>query len=121
MDSKALVAAALFLASCASAPDPIDEPARIVEPDENSRAALRATLHEALGVSVTVSDAALTDSSLLVIENQPPATMENPVPQGRIMDLPIQFRLVRNGDDCILINRQDEKRYLLRDTRCVPE
>ena len=111
----------VFLAAGAANTETYDQPARIVNPDSASRAGLQAALIEALGVPVTVSDMALTDTSMLVIENQPPATMENPVPIGRATDLPIQFRLVRNGQDCILINQQDRKRYALLNTTCAPE
>ena len=112
---------ALVLAACAANTETYDQPARIVDPDSASRAGLQTALIEALGVPVTVSDMALTDNSLLVIENQPPVTMENPVPAGRVMELPMQFRLVRNGDNCILINQQDRKRYAVANTTCEPE
>ena len=35
------------------------------------------------------------------------------------MDTPIRFRLVLNGDDCILIDGRDESRYVLPNTGCV--
>lgn len=111
----------VVLAACAASSETYDQPARIVNPDAASRAGLQSALIEALGVPVTVSDTALTDSSLLVIENQPPPTMENPVPIGRATELPFQFRLVRNGENCILVNQQDRKRYVLQNTTCVPE
>ena len=111
----------VMVAACAANTETYDQPARIVNPDSASQAGLQAALIEALGVPVIVSDTALTDTSLLVIENQPPPTMENPVPIGRATDLPIQFRLVRNGENCILINQQDRKRYALQDTTCAPE
>jgi len=121
MASRALPVVALLIAGCASAPDTYDQPARIVDPTDGSRAALRATLAEVLGVPVTISDSALTDSSVLVLESLPPANMENPVPLGRVMEMPIQFRLVKNGDDCFLVNQQDRKRYRLTETTCQPE
>ena len=111
----------LMFAACATNTETYDQPARIVNPDAASRAGLQSALIEALGVPVTISDTALTDTSLLVIENQPPATMENPVPIGRATDLPIQFRLVRNGDICVLINQRDRNRYAVPNTTCVPE
>ena len=121
MNKLVLCIAALILAACATNSESYDQPARIVDPDPASRAGLQAALVEALGVPVTVSDMALTESSLLVIENQPPATMENPVPLGRVMEMPIQFRLVRNGENCILINQQNRRRYALANTVCQPE
>ena len=111
----------LLLAACQSTGNAYDRPARIIDPDRDSRAALGSAVNQSLGVSVTLSDSALTDSSLLVIENWPRPTIENPLPQGRIMDAPIQFRLVRNGEDCVLVNLQDRSRYLLANTRCEIE
>ena len=109
------------MAGCAAVPEYQDEPARIVDPDDASRAALRATIVDALGIPVTISDAAFTESSVLVIERLPTPTMENPVPLGRVIEVPIRFRLVRNGAQCVLVSDQDHERYVLRDTRCMPE
>jgi len=47
--------------------------------------------------------------------------MQNLPTQGRNMDVPIQFRLVINRDDCILIDQRDRSRYLLEDTTCKAE
>jgi len=98
-----------------------DRPALIVTPDASSRAALQTTLNNALGTDVTLADSALTDSSLLTIERDPPRTMQNPNPQGRTMDLPVQFRLVINGTDCILIDQRDRSRHVLASTSCAAE
>jgi len=121
MNSKSLLLVSVTLCACVTNPDGYDRPARIVDPDAASRAALRGALFESLGVAVTISDSALTDSSLLVIENRPPATMEDQVPQGRIMEMPIRLRLVKNGNDCVLVNQRDRTRYVLADTACAIE
>ncbi len=78
-------------------------------------------VNEALGTEVMLADTALTDSSLLLIERWPPGTMDNPVPQGRILEKPIRFRLVINGLDCVLIDQRDGARYLLENTTCEAE
>ncbi len=98
-----------------------DRPARIVNPDADSRAALQAAVNETLGTEVMLADTALTDSSRLTIERWPSGTMDNPVPQGRILEKPIQFRLVINGSDCILIDQRDSARYVLEKTSCEAE
>ncbi|MGB5331535.1 MAG: hypothetical protein WBM80_01245 [Woeseiaceae bacterium] len=98
-----------------------DRPARIVDPDDDSRAALQAAVNEALGTEVMLADTALTDRSRLTIERWPAGTMDNPVPQGRILEKPIQFRLVINGSDCILIDQRDSARYALENTSCKAE
>ena len=111
----------LMLSGCQTVDADLDRPARIVNSDADSRAALQALVNEALGTDVMLADTALTDSSLLTIERWPRGTMENPVPQGRILEKPIQFQLVRNGDDCVLVKQSDGSRYLLSDNDCEAE
>ena len=98
-----------------------DVSARITEPTDDSRAALQNAVNDALNIGVTLADDALTDSSVLIIERNPPRNMQSPPAQGRNMDTPILFRLVLNGSDCILIDQRDNSRYLLEKTACVAE
>lgn len=98
-----------------------DQPARIVNATEASRDALRETVNQVLHTEVTLADDALTNSSVLTIEHTPPGTMQNPTPDGRILDMPIQFRLVINQSSCILIDQRDRSRHTLKDTECVAE
>lgn len=98
-----------------------DRPARIVKADDASRAALQFIVNDVLNTEVLLADTALTESSLLVIERNPPRTLQNPHPLGRVMEAPIQFRLVINGSDCILIDARDDARYVLENTACKAE
>lgn len=116
-----LIVAATSTFGCQTVETSNDQPARIINADTGSRTALQRTVDGALGTHVILPDSALTDSSLLTIEKRPPRTMENPVPQGREMQMPIQFRLVRNGNRCVLIRPSDRSRYALNDTSCTPE
>ena len=109
------------LTGCQTVDTDLDRPARIVNADADSRAALQAAVNEALGNEVMLANNALTDTSLLTIERWPAGTMENPVPQGRILEKPIQFRLVINDSDCILIDQRNESRHVLKNTDCVAE
>jgi hypothetical protein len=111
----------LMLSGCQTVDADLDRPARIVNADADSRAALQGVVNEALGSEVMLADTALTDSSLLTIERWPAGTMDNPVPQGRILEKPIQFQLVRNGDDCVLVKKSDGSRYLLSNIDCEAE
>lgn len=112
---------ALVLSGCHTMATDHDRPARIVSPDGASRAALQNTINTALRTNVVIADDALTDSSVLIIERSPPRTMQNPNPQGLILEAPIQFRLVINGSDCILIDQRDGARYVLENTSCEAE
>ena len=98
-----------------------DKPARIVNADDASRAALQEAVNTAFGTDVTLADSALTDSSQLTIERNPRPSMENPNPLGRNMELPFQLRLVINGADCVLIDQRDRTRYTLANTSCEAE
>lgn len=109
------------LAGCQTMADSYDKPARIVNPDDASRAALQAAVNSAFGTKVTLADDALTDSSLLTIERSPRPTMENPNPLGRNMELPYQLLLVINGADCVLIDQRDRSRHNLANTTCEAE
>jgi hypothetical protein len=58
------------------------KPARIIDVDDASRSALQQAVNTATGTNVTLADNALTDTSLLTLENRLPRTMENPNPEG---------------------------------------
>ena len=111
----------LMLSGCQTVDADNDRPARVVDPDAASRAALQTAVNEALNTEVLLADDALTESSRLMIERWPRGTMENPVPQGRILERPIQFQLVRNNGDCYLVKQSDGTRYLLRGVSCEVE
>ena len=111
----------LLTTGCQTMGSEADQPARIINPDDASRAALQSTINGILNTEVTLAKNALTDDSILIIERNPPRTMDNPNPQGRVMDEPIQFRLVINDSDCILIDQRNESRHALLDTDCKAE
>lgn len=123
MKARNLIAASLALATfgCQTLGSHYDKPARIVSPDDTSRAALQDVVNTAFGTNVTLADNALTDSSLLTIERNPRPTMENPNPLGRNMELPFQLRLFINGTDCVLVDQRDRARYTLANTSCEAE
>jgi len=112
---------ALVLSGCHTMATDQDRPARIVNPDDTSRAALQNTVNTALRTNVVIADDALTESSVLIIERTPPRTMQNPNPQGLVLEAPIRIRLVINGSDCILIDERDNARYVLENTNCEAE
>jgi hypothetical protein len=106
---------------CQTVAGNLDQPARITSTSDASRSDLQGAVNAALSTEVVLADDALTDTSLLIIEVNPPKSIDGVSGQGRIMATPIQFRLVINGTDCILIDQRDESRYLLEKTSCVAE
>ena len=117
----ALTVFAMSFASCKNVAPDADQAALIVNPDAASRAALQATVNAALHTDVALADDALTATSILIIERKIPQSIEGSPAQGRNMEMPIQFRLVRNGAECILIDQRDMSRRVLADTVCSVE
>ena len=98
-----------------------DVPARISNPSAESRAELKAVIGNMVHTEVRLADDALTQSSVLTIERTPPRTLQNLPATGRNLERPIQFRLFKNGGDCVLIDGRTGQRYVLQNTTCVPE
>ncbi len=116
-----LAALLLGAAGCQSMAVAGDLPARIVAPDEASQAALQQAVNRALGTEVTLAPDALTATSLLTIERRVPRSIDGQDAYGRNLEAPLQFRLVRNGADCVLVDLRDDTRHPLADTDCVAE
>lgn len=116
-----LLAVFIGLAACQTVATEYDKPARISNPDESSRAALQKTVNAALNTEVVLASDALTNSSQLFIERVMPKSMEGSLAGGRTMEMPFEFRLVINGDDCVLIDKHDDSRHVLQDTSCNAE
>ncbi len=116
-----LAALSMGIIGCRKVATDYDQSARIIDPDDASRAALQRVVNGALHSNVTLADDALTQSSVLIIERSPPRSIQGLPAQGRNMDVPIQFRLVINRDECVLIDQRDRSRYTLQNTRCKPE
>ena len=115
-----MVVAATYTGCKNVAPD-ADQVAVIVNADAASRAALQQTVNAALHTDVMLADNALTETSVLTIERKIPQSIEGSPAQGRKMEMPIQFRLVKNGGECILIDQRDMSRTVLADTVCSVE
>ena len=114
--------AALLLWGCQTMQAESDVPAIIVSPDAASRAALQATVNSLFAdQDVLLADDALAASSVLAIEFGSRGSLDKPPATGRVMDKPLQLRLVKSGDDCVLIDPRDSSRHVLADTTCTPE
>jgi len=94
---------------------------RTVTTEQDRAARIIRVVNEALHTDVTLADDALTKSSVLIIERSPPRSIEGLPTQGRNMDVPIQFRLVINHGDCVLVDQRDRSRHKLENTRCEAE
>ncbi|MDQ2076327.1 hypothetical protein [Marinimicrobium sp. ABcell2] len=100
--------------------DPV--PGLIVEPDADSRAALSEAVSNALdGVDVLLAPNALTESSVLILEQSHYRADENMHRQGRRLDQPEHFQLLFQGGACILVHKDSGQHQMLADTECKPE
>ena len=117
----AFIACAMTLAACKNVAPDADQVAVITDPDAASRAALQQTVNTVLRTDVALASDALTDTSILTIERKIPQSIEGSPAQGRNMEMPIQFRLVTDGANRILVDQRDASRHILADTRCVAE
>ena len=99
-----------------------DIAAVISEPDQASRQALHQALTQALGgIDVLLSETALTQSSLLTLQPGESGSQVGKIAQGRVVEKPLQFRLVRSDTQCWLVDLRNERRYRLENTTCVNE
>jgi len=115
----ALAVFAMSISGCKNVAPDADQAAVIADPDDASRAALQQTVNAVLRTKVVLADDALTETSVLIIEHKIPQSIEGSPAQGRTMETPIQFRLVTDGTNCILVDQRDASRHILADTRCV--
>jgi hypothetical protein len=122
---KGLLAMALCgVSACATTSAANDEPAVIARSDTQSAAELQSAVSKALNrTSVTLAGDALTRDSVLSIEplrlRESRGNLGQGRAQGREARMPEQFRLVKNGQRCILIHERSGQRMELPNTQCA--
>ena len=117
----AIVGVFLAVAGCKTVTTSGDVPAIVTNPGADSHKALQKVVNDLLHTNVTLADDALTKNSLLIIQRNSPRKLQGQIATGRNMETPIQFQLVMNGGDCILIDQRDESRHTLENTTCAAE
>src|ERR1700738_3035004 len=99
---------------------PPEVPAVIVHPTEESRAALAQAVSAALdGAPVTLADDALTKQSVLLLERGRRRDPDGHPLSGRDLGMAERFRLLKRGDQCILVHEASARRFTLPATQCV--
>jgi hypothetical protein len=111
----------IALAGCQTVTPETERPARMVDADDASRAALGRAVDTLMGTHVTLAPDALVDSSYLTLETLPKPSMENPVPLGRDLSGPIRLRLLTDGTDCLLLDTRTDARQRVDGIRCEAE
>ncbi len=118
-DRWVTVAALVLLSACAQGLAHEEVPAVIDHPTSESRAELAKAVSTALnGVPITLADDALTRESVLIIERAQHRDAQGIPLNGRELQRPEQFRLVKSGKRCLLVHEGTGKRLRLRSTTC---
>jgi hypothetical protein len=111
-----------WLAACQSMATAGEQPAVLSDNDPETRAALQDALTAATGApSVRLADDAFVNSSVLVLEFGPKDSIGAPPAQGRMLDRPLRFRLVKDGEACFIVDERDGRRTLVDGVSCRPE
>ncbi len=117
-----IVATLVVLSACRGGRATLEDvPALIVNPTPTSRFELTRVVTTAVNdTAIALADDALTETSTLILERAPPRSIEDQPAIGRLLDQPVRFRLVINGENCVLINEADSRRWRLFQTECIP-
>ena len=117
----ALFATAALLAGCQMSTAQSARPALLVDPDADARQELRQALMDLSGfVRVDLLDTDLTRSSELVLERRHQHTSNGDLIQGRDLEMPQRFQLLRQDGQCWLVQLASGQRKLLLRARCRP-
>ncbi|MBV9725407.1 MAG: hypothetical protein JO299_09550 [Gammaproteobacteria bacterium] len=98
------------------------QPAVLTNVTAASRAELSRVVSEAMhGTPVRLADDALTHASTLVVERMMPRDPAGLPLNGRELEKPQHFRLVKHASHCILVQESTGKRWRLHAATCVRE
>jgi hypothetical protein len=96
-----------------------DRPAVIINPAEQGRAELSQAVSEMLhGIPVILAGDALTQSDQLIVERAQHRDASGNLVMGYQIEKPREFRLIKNGDKCILIKMNSNERKQLKQVQC---
>lgn len=111
-----------WLAACSTSDLRTDVPALLTNPSEDTRLEIEQSVSAALdGAKMTVAADALTQSSVLTIEQGKNRSVERPAELGRNLGRPEHFQLVVDGPQCVLVHRRTGLHWILRQSECVAE
>ena len=94
----------------------------IINPTSESRTELIQFISSALNrKKVILADDALTEDSFLIIDHKLLNQKQHNAALGRINDIPVKFKLVTDGKNCILRKENGNLRQILKNTDCIPK
>ena len=109
----------LLLVACQSSGQPL-VPALLSQPSTEQRALLEEAVKELLERQVRLSEAALTESSLLLLEPRGGMGVDGLLLDGRRQEPPERLRLYLWGDQCLLEHEVSGRRQRLQGVDCKP-
>ena len=115
-----LLLASTGLPGCRARAEPRGAPAVITQPTAASRAELERVVSRAIagGTPVRLAPDALTRDSQLIIERAQARDARGLPLNGRELQRPQHFRLLRRGSRCVLLHVETGKSYVLAHTSC---
>jgi hypothetical protein len=106
--------------ACTSAKiEALETAAVLQQPDASTRAALESAVSEMLrGVKVTLAEDALLRNSWLTVERGRARDATGQLRNGRILERPEQFQLVKEQGRCVLVHSSSGQRKVLESVDC---
>jgi hypothetical protein len=106
---------ALIMTACVSPLARGLEIAAVLEQsDANARATLTTAVSEMLlGARVTLAEDALLHDSHLTVERARPRATDGQLLNGRILERPEQFQLIKEQEQCVLVQQSSGRRKVL--------
>jgi len=116
--ASTMTVAAIAACSSAAASKP-DTPAVLQESNASTRAAVAAAVSEMLqGAPVALAEDALLHDSWITVERMRPRDAKGQLLNGRVLERPEQFQLVKQQGQCVLVHQSSGKRQGLESVSC---
>jgi hypothetical protein len=97
----------------------LETAAVLADAGTDARAALVAAVSEMLqGAPVALPEDALLHDSWLTVERARPRTADGQLLNGRILERPEQFQLIKERDQCVLVQQSSGRRKVLTSLEC---
>ena len=112
--------ACVVMAACSSTSASESEtPAVLAESNDSTRAIITAAVRQMLrGAQVTLAEDALLHDSWITVERMRPRDAKGQLLNGRIMERPEQFQLLKQRDRCVLVHQGSGQRQVLDSVGC---
>lgn len=115
------ISVCLLASGCTAVGEDPERPALIAEHSRAGLQELQAALSEAYhGAKITLADTAFADSSYLLIERRAHTDGSGRLIMGNDPGRPDRFQLLVRGEECILVDLRDQRRWTLQEVRCQP-